>query len=236
MGKSRYLDHQPIDIARGIVLGTSSINKFGYHGADVSSSTVETVWDGNGTTEIYPYPVAGQLVIAGATNTDDDGELVEVQGLDTEYNLQTEQVPVGGAGAKTFLRVFRAFMVSTENSQDILISLNANLAAIIIEGVGQTQMAVYTVPAGKTGYLTKIHGSSDRSNGSPAVQFRLKTRELDSPFRIKGTYGTAGGNQFDYEYSVPLKFDEKTDIRVDVVSSAACKCGAIFDIILVDNP
>jgi len=234
MAKSKYLEHQGIDIARGLVLGTSCVNKFGSTAGTITSET--TIWDGSGTTAIYPYPAAGQLVIAGNTNTDDDGELVEVQGLDANYNLQTEQVAIGSAGAKTFSRVFRAFMVSTENSQDILISLNTNLAAVIVSGAGQTQMAVYTVPAGKMGFLSHIHGSSDRNQGTTACQFKIKAREFGSIFRIKATYGTAGGDQFDYEYPVPLMFDEKTDIRIDATATQATIVSAIFDIILVDKP
>lgn len=233
MAISRYLNDESIFIARGDVVGVSCVNKFGYHGADVAASTVETVWDGNGTTTIYPYPSNG--VVSISDNTTDTGESVVVQGLDANYEEQQEVVTVGGTGTLTFSRIFRAFMQSTDNGDDVGINLGGSFAALIQAGLGQTQMAVYTIPAGKTGYLKKIHGSSDRSAGSPAVQFRLKAREEGGIFRIKGTYGTAGGNQFDYIYPVPLVFPEKTDIRIDVVSSAATKCGAIFDLVLVNN-
>lgn len=233
MGFTRYLNDQGIDIARGLILGTSHINKFGSTAGTITSET--TIWDGSGTSAIYPYPAAGLLTLAGETNTDDDGEAVEIQGLDADYNLITETINVGSTGLQTFSRVFRAFMVSTDNSQGINITQGATLAAKIISGAGQTQMSVYTIPAGKTGYLVKIHGNSDRSNGSPAVQFKLKAREFNSIFRIKGTYGTAGGDQFVYEYPVPLKFDEKTDIRIDATASSATIVSSIFDVILVDN-
>ena len=230
----RYLNDQGIDIARGLVCDVSCVNKFGYHGADVSASTVETVWDGNGSVTIMPYPTAG--VITVTDNTTDTGENVVVEGLDANYNLQSETVAVGGTGTLTFSRVFRAFMESTDNTSDVGINQGGTFTALIKAGLGQTQMAVYTVPAGKTAFITKIHGSSDRSTGNPSVQFRLKVREFGSIFRIKGTYGTAGGNQFDYEYPVPLLIEEKSDIRIDVLADAAVKCGAIFDIILVDKP
>ena len=233
MAKSKYLDDQSIDIARGLVLGVSCINKFGYHGGDVTASTVETVWDGNASTEIMPYPSAGVITISD--NTDDTGESVVIEGLDDNYNQIEETVAVGGTGTKTFSRVFRAFMESTDNTSDVGINQGGTFTALIKAGLGQTQMAVYTVPAGKMGFLTKIHGSSDRSTGNPAVQFRLKVREFGSIFRIKGTYGTAGGNQFDYEYPVPLMIEEKSDIRIDVLADAAVKCGAIFDLKLVDK-
>ena len=202
MAINRYLDHQGIEIANGQVVGVGCINKFGFTGADVAVSTAETVWDGNGTTEIYPYPAAGVITVTGT----DTGEDVVIQGLDANYNEQSETVAVGGTGTLTFSRVFRAFMSSTDNVADVTINVGGNLAALIKAGLGQTEMAVYTVPAGKTAYLVKIHGSTTKSTGNPACQFRLKVREFGSIFRIKGQFGTAGGQQFDYEYPVPLKF------------------------------
>lgn len=232
---SRYLEHQGIEIAQGNILGVKHINKFGSTSATITADTVTTVWDGADTTAIYPYPAAGLVTIAGAVNTDDDGELVEVQGLGPDYGLQKEIIPVGGSGALQFLRVFRAFKVSTPNSQNINILQGGTLAAVIAADQAQTQMAVYTIPAGYTGFLAKIHGSSDRNQGTTATQFILKAANGNGVFRTKGTYGTAGGDQFDYEYPVPLKFDQKTDIRVDAIATQSCKVSAIFDIILVQT-
>ena len=228
---AKYLNHQGIFIAEGMVADVSSVNKFGSTSGTITTQT--TVWDAENTTAIYPYPANGVITIAGASNTDDDGELVEVQGLSVDYALQTETIAVGSTGTKTFSRVFRALMVSTENSQDININMGASLSARIVDGAGQTQMALYTIPSGCTGYLVKIHGSSDRNQGTTATQFTLKAREQGSVFRTKGTYGTAGGDQFDYEYPVPLRFPAKTDIRIDATSTQAAKVSAIFDVILV---
>lgn len=229
---SKYLNHQGIAISEGQIKDVTHINKFGSTSGTIT--TLSTIWDAESTTAIYPYPATGLVTIAGATNTDDDGEIVVVQGLGADYGLQTEEIPVAGSGALQFSRIFRAFMKSTGNSQDINILQGGSLAARIISGAGQTQMAVYTVPAGFTGYLVKIHGSSDRNQGTTATQFILKAREEGSAvFRTKGTYGTAGGDQFDYEYPVPLRFESKTDIRVDAVATQGTKVSAIFDIILV---
>lgn len=222
-----------LNIARGIVLGTSHINKFGFTGTDVSGTC--TVWDGNGTTAIYPYPAAGVVQIPA--NTTDDGEEVEIQGLDENYEPLVVTVTIAGAAStETFSRIFRARMVSTPNGANVVINQGVALAATILAGNAQTLMAVYTVPAGKKGYLKKLHGSSDKSTGNPSVKYKLFFREFGkSVFNLKGQFGTAGGNQFDYDYPIPLEFDEKSDIRVDVVTDAATGVGAIFDIILIDN-
>ena len=233
-GPQRYLEDQGIAIAQGRVVGTSCINNFGATGAAVTINTETTIWDGSNTTALYPYPTAG--VAAVTANTTDDGEVVVVEGLDADYNLRSTTIPVGAASPVVFSRIFRAFMESTPNGADVDITIGGALAARIKAGFNQTEMGVYTIPAGKTGFLLKIHGSSDRSAGSPAVQFFLKKRGVnESLFRIKGTYGTAGGNQFDYEYPVPIMIPEKTDIQVNAKATSTTKISCIFDIILVDN-
>ena len=68
-----------IPIAAGEVTGYSHINKFGATDGDV---TAGTVWDGNSGTTTYPYPANSVLTLAGADDTSDNGEAVEVQGLD----------------------------------------------------------------------------------------------------------------------------------------------------------
>lgn len=233
MAIQRYLENEAIAIAQGRVLGTSSVNKFGFTGADIGVSTVETVWDGNGTTEIYPYPSNG--VAAVTDNTTDTGEVVVVEGLDADYNPRSTTIPVGAASPVVFSRIFRAFMESTPNGADVDITIGGALAARIKAGLAQTEMALYTIPAGKQGFLMNIHGSTTKSTGNPACQFRIKVREFSSVFRIKGQFGTAGGQSFMHEYPIPLFLPEKSDIRIDVVSDAATGAGAIFDIILVDN-
>jgi hypothetical protein len=218
-----------LPIASGEVEGYSSINKFGATDGDV---TTGTIWDGNDGTATYPYPSNGVLSITSASNA---GANVEVQGLDSNFELVTEIVAIGSAGSATFSRVFRAIMVDTNNDKDVTINQGGNIAAKIIEDQGQTLMAVYTVPAGKTAYLTHVNYSSDKSATNSAMQFRLFTRPENGTFNIKGVLGSAGGAVIDYKYNVPLKFDEKTDIKIDVVAAQQTTCTATFEIILVDN-
>ena len=67
--------------------------------------------------------------------------------------------------------------------------------------------------------------------------FKLYCREPNDNgvFRLIGQWGTQGGNPVTYDYPVPLMAPEKSDLRVDVETGASCGCGAIFDVILVDD-
>lgn len=210
-------------------VGQSHINKFGYTGVDVNGDA--TVWDGNNTTASYPYPSSGVVAITSSSGSD-TGEAVEVQGLDGDYNAATETINVGSTGSTTFSRIFRARMATASNVGTITVNQGGALAAQILPGNGQTLMAVYTIPAGYTGYLLKFQGSSDKST---AVKFKFFARPFGNGFNLKGQWGTQGGNPVTYDYPVPIQFAEKTDLKVDVSTGASCGCGAIFDILLVRN-
>jgi len=218
-----------LPIAAGEVTGYSSINKFGATDGDV---TAGTVWDGNSGSTAYPYPAAGVISVVSTQNS---GANVEIQGLDNNFELATEVVAIGATGSTTFSRVFRAVMVDTNNDDDVTINQGGSIAAKIIEDQGQTLMAVYTVPAGKTAYLTHVNYSSDKAATNSAMQFRLFARPENGTFNIKGVLGSAGGAVIDYNYDVPLKFTEKTDIKIDLIAAQATTCTATFELILVDN-
>lgn len=220
-----------IPIASGVVDGYSHINKFGYR--DTIPNTFQTLWDG--TTD-YPYSAAA-VVSAVADNTgSDDGGTVEVQGLDQNYNLATETLTIGGAASTTqFARIFRALLTTansgTANVDEVRIKNGSVDEAIIKAGAGQTLMALYTIPAGKTGYLLKVSGSINANNDA---LFRLYSRPFGGAFNVKGQFGVFASG-FNYDYPVPLKFEEKTDIEVKALSQNNVGGGAIFDLILVDN-
>lgn len=216
-----------IPIAAGNVEGYSHINKFGYR--DTLASTYQAIWDGE---TAYSYAATPGVATVTSDEVGDTGNLIVVQGLDADYNLTSETIACGSTGSQVFSRIFRANCL-TDCAGEVDISVDSTTLAIILEGAGQTLMAVYTVPAGKTAYLVKFQGSIDKSNGE--CKFRLMTRPFGDSFIVKGQYGTAAGSSITYDYPVPLMFEEKTDIEIRAVAGATLGAGAIFDLILVDN-
>ena len=226
-----------IPIAAGEVSGYSHINKFGYSD---NISSLSTVWDGS---NIYTYSTAAGAVTveSDAALTGDDGAVIEVQGLDSDYNLVTQNITISGStgtGTTDLIRIFRAKVKDaaageSTNLGNIDIDIDAALRAKILEGKGQTLMAVYTVPAGKTAYLLNLTLSVDKN--VDAI-FKLMTHPHDDgAFNIKGQFGTFG-SPIEHSYPIPLKFEEKSDIEVRADAGSTCGGGATFDLILVDNP
>ena len=240
LGDSKHAEG--IHIANGQMLNTSHINKFGYTGAGVNGTA--TIWDGSGTSATYTYLTAPVTLKVESDDQDDDGATYVIEGLDGDYNPVSETITTDagtgiGTGTQQFLRVFRARVTSNGGVNDGNVSINSNdanntLLAYIKEDNGQTLMSVYTVPAGKTAYLFKLHGSVDKANVD--VKFMFFETPFGGSRNIKHMSGTQGGNPIDYDYSVPLRFEQKSDLEMRITTSASCGAGGIFDLILVDNP
>lgn len=241
LGDSKHAEG--IHISNGQMLNTSHINKFGYTGADVNGTA--TIWDGTAAlnNSTYTYLTEPTTLRVESDDNGDDGATYLIEGLDGDYNPVSESITTDagtgiGTGTQQFLRVFRAKITSNGgvNAGNVSITNSANdvLLAYIIDGNGQTLMSIYTVPAGKTAYLFKIHASVDKAN--VGVQFMFFETPFGGSTNIKHMSGTQGGNPIDYDYCVPLRFEEKSDLEMKVKTAASCGAGGIFDLILVDNP
>lgn len=247
MGFKNYLwdEAWELNVSRGKVRGAYHIIKFGEN-LDVDGS-METIWDGG---ELYTYLTsAGVLTVTSSDNDDaasgTGARTVTVEGLDANYNQVSETLTVGGsAGSVEFFRVFRAFVATSgssgTNEGTISISQGATTLAQIrtvgsptSTGLGQTFMAIYTVPAGYTGYIYQWDLSTAKSDGDV---FLVKRGHNDNgTWRSQDVMHT-NQNSIERNYKFPLKIEEKTDIEVRALSSSNnMKCAATFCILLVQN-
>lgn len=227
-----------LGIARGDWENLSHINKFGF--SDSVGSTYQTVWDGN---NVYSYPAtAGTVQITSASGSD-TGAIITVEGLDSNYDVASEDITVAGArGDVNFIRVFRAYVKTPASGQTTNVGIITLLhtqadstdttVAKILAGAGQTLMAVYTVPRKYKAYILKFQGSIGKQK---EAVFRGRFRPLGGAFRTGGQWGTFGV-PVTYDYPVPLAFTEKTDFEVQVKANATTEAGALFDIILEKLP
>jgi hypothetical protein len=229
--------------------GFGQIHKFGAVPA-MSQDANGTIWDENDT--VYPWATIdsnGVLTVSvvapnneGSARTTHDGDSVEIQGLDSNYELQTETVTISGSSATTtnnFKRVFRAqFAAATgfnPNSERILIQSGGTTVAKILEDLGQTLMAIYTIPAGYTGHLMRLDVTAQ---GTATGSFKLFARPGGvGSFQLKHVAEVNGvGGPYQLEYPIPQSFTEKTDIdaRMHTLSNNG-RYTCTFDILLVDN-
>jgi uncharacterized Zn-binding protein involved in type VI secretion len=238
MAQSKYLEDTFLNIARGLVLNASSEHKFGAV-PSMSQSTTGTVWDKNDT--IYPWSAwdtAGVLVAAQA-NASDNGKTVTVLGLDANYNQTSESFTLSSSGTTTgsvvFKRAYRAFMIDGSNVANVSFSRGGTEVLRITAVKGQTLMAIYTVPAGYTAYLMK--GVMSVQAGADATGDMFVRYGGQSVFRIGHSFECSGnGGEYMYEFTVPIKLPEKSDIDVRTsVRTNNARVTSAFDLILIES-
>jgi hypothetical protein len=181
---------------------------------------------------------------ANDTSAGTGARTVELFGLDGDYNEINEVVILNGQTAVnttlSYLRINRMIVRSAGSggSNDGIIyagtgtvttGVPANIYATINgDGSNQTLMAVWTVPAGYTGYLMQYDVSNGTTSNTPAVcKLTLVARPNGEVFQSKDVKSLTTGMHIENTLFVPIKFTEKTDIEVRAVSSSA---SVIFDI------
>ena len=254
-------------IAKGDVVGTSFIHKFGEAPDFDSTDGIVTIWDGaddgvlGGGAMVYTYSSTADIGLISSSNAGDTQD-IEIQGLDTNGDLVTQtitltgqtDVDISGVGGTDLKRVFRMI---NRNSSDLagVVYLRTNgstqtagvpdtantVRAIINNGNNQTLMAIYTVPAGKTGYMRDWYAATAGGNRSSNYKIRLKARPDGEVFQLKHTSAVAenGTSAYQHDYNEPEVFSAGTDIEMTVATTDTPITGAAvsggFDIVLVNN-
>ncbi len=231
------------------------INKYGnaFH-IDTADDFVD-VWDGaRATAPIKTYTYSTTADIDSLSSSDDtDTQVYEVQGLDTDMNVVVQTVVATGqtrvALSTSLKRVFRVKNKgATTNAGDVYVFVNvattlgvpntlANVRAIVGATLGQTQMAIYTIPAGKTGYMVQLWANLAIKQTS-ASHVYLWARPEGESFKLKHPRGvtSTGDSHMGHTFTPYVKFLEKTDLilRADTTTNASA-VSAGFDIILLNN-
>lgn len=250
-----------LSIAQGNVTGASFIHKFG-NAPDFDTSDGEVdIWDGAEDGEPYEAMTYTFSTIADidslSSESTNDTQNIEIQGLDADYNLVTQTIQLSGQTrvplSTNLIRVFRLKNVSSTNLVGhVFCFINttlsggipttpANIRAVIHPDNNQTEMAIYTIPAGKTGYMNSWYASTSGSSKNSNYLIKLKARSNGGVFQLKHKSAIADNSTSSYQhnYLQPEIFIEKTDIIMTAEMLAAGATGASisagFEIVLIDN-
>ncbi len=220
-----------LGVQKGLVTNFSGVQKFGLNTA--VGSSFETIWDGNNT---YTYPSSAGTATATSSDTGSDNNgTVEIQGLDSNYDLATETITIGGSASTTsFSRVFRAIMKTANtgntNVGDISITVSSTTVAQIRADYGQTLMCVYTIPRKYNAYLMQLDVGSSKDLENE-VRFICKEISNGNVWTTKAFITTRGGF-IEKNYAVPVLITEKTDIELIAKASATSAVSGGFELIL----
>ena len=202
-----------LQVARGQIAGHSTLNIYGYQPA-VSTTSIP-VWE-NATA--YTYPVSA--ITMYLSGTAGDTAQILVSGLDSYYLPISEVVTLNGATpvatVKQYLRI---------NNMSVTVGSATNPAGIVYlknqagtvtyaqinAGIGRTQMAIYTVPAGYTFYLQRV-AIYTSLNGNDYVTYQNKT--ISAAGVVQVTQQAPFSVNYDALRITPRPVLEKTDIQL----------------------
>lgn len=228
-----------ISVAKGAVRGHSVINKFGANFDVDSTSDPESVWSGGG---LYPWSsLATEQTIYCISTSASDTSTLEIQGLDDDFNIQTETVTMTGTTAvsttKKFRRIYRMIYNHGDPNVGVLTarvtSGTGTVVAQIDAGYSQTLMAVYTVPANHSAYLMCLDASLNKGEDGSIMFYH---KPFNQSFKI-AHMAEIYESSYRYDFPVPVKFTEKTDIdlRIAEVETNNTRCTANFALLLVND-
>lgn len=219
--------YEPFDLqmARGQIDGHSIISIFGYSTA-VGSTAQGPLWEGltlSGGNYVYPSSAA-PLVLVSDSATDNTTRSVVINGLDANYNILQETIALNGTTNVTttnsFLRINSMEMLNSTNTGNITASISSTVYAKIAAGVGQTQMSIYTVPAGYSFYLT--YSQFDASIGFTSSNYMIsaewnKFNSGTQSGQITLTHQSTFVQKQEVPFNnSPIAHPEKTDLQFTV--------------------
>jgi len=231
--------HEPweLQVSRGQIAFHKRLLKFGFN--PLINDTEETIWEAGG---IYQYPSSALAMTAtSASGATDNGVKITIQGLDADYNEQSVEITLAGSGTatttETFIRVFRAFVSGSTAPAGAITIANGGTTYAYINGDNQSLMALWTVPAGYTAYLTQTDVTVLTEANNKYGNVRLITRESGGVFRTQDSF-SAQNADIVRTYAYPLPITEKTDIEfrgIGSSSNALLRVSATFEIIYIEN-
>jgi len=241
-----------LQVARNQISFHKSNFKFGFN-PDVDDS-LETVWAQGG---LYSYLSSASVLKVSSSSTADTSagtgaRTVELSGLDTNYDEISETVTLNGQTAvnttNEFLRINRIVVRSAGSGGQnagviyagtgtVTTGVPANKYATIAIGDNQTVMALWTVPRGYTAYLLQTDITVATTQNNKYCTVHLVARPNGEVFQIKDKFVKAESSVHQ-AYTIPLNFEEKTDIEVRAIGDSAGADIAIsagLDFIYIQN-
>lgn len=239
------------EVVKGSFPGKTSLFKFGR--SDTISTTEQVIWDGGGGAA-YEFPTVLETITIVSNSANDvaagtGARTMIVYGLDDNYDEVSDVITLTGTTpvvtTQTYRRVHRAFVL-TAGTNSILGGANdgtitithttsTQVLAQIKPNNGQTLMGIYTIPAGKTFFITGLSLSVGQGK--------------DCTFYVRTRNGITSADSFSVKYSsemyeaafttaltTPFRISEKSDMCITAITSAgSIEASVSWGGILIDN-
>jgi len=171
-----------LQVARGQIMGHSIVSIFGYQ-TNITSTTAPQnssipVWE---NAVAYVYPTTASTMSVASSSATDAGAQVLINGLDANFSIISETVTLTSGTVTTVNSYFRingllltkAASGQKTNVGTITVKQSSNIVAQISIGIGKSQAAIYTVPAGYEFYLDQVEVNTDNGYGGSAMYYNV---------------------------------------------------------------
>ena len=220
----------------GGVPSLKTVGKFGRNEA-VDTITFQDVWSDDGNIIFLTSAETMDVVSSLSADDKDSGNgarAITIEGLDDNWNEISEYIQLEGVTpvttTKSFIRINRAYIeeVGSGGVNAGIITIDATTSSTrqssIQSGEGQTEKTQYTVPNGRTGYVTRFFSNVGKTDD---VIIRIMVKEFGKGWRAKRIL-----TLYQSHMAIPLnsyiKLPAKTDIKIEakaVTSTTAVSAG-----------
>jgi hypothetical protein len=220
---------ETVDIAYGRIQDTEVRNIFGYQ--ESGDTTLRAAWEFSNTN--YVFPTSAITMTITSANAGDNGKLLKIIGLDSNYDVITDIVTINGGGDVTtnitFFRINDVILITGTTNVGLITIQNAGKTikyAGIRAGDGRNQASIFTVPRRKKFFLYRIDAfSSDTTADKPAIFRNFSQTTTGQQYNTART--TFIGNM-NIQRRLPFKYDEKTDIQFQLATRTGSHELAVF--------
>jgi hypothetical protein len=239
-----------LQVSRGQISWHETRFQFGVNNA--VGTSFETIWTAS---SVYAYLSAASVIKVSSANASDTSagtgaRTVTISGLDANYSEISETVTLSGQTAvntvNSYLRVFNLQVLTAGSggtavgiiyagTGSVTSGVPATVYAQIEVGYNKSAMAIWTVPAGYTAYVTSYTFTTASATANNLVTGAMAIRPYGGVFSFEATAKMAGGNTLDRHFDTYLVVEEKSDIEMQATASSAAQVTGEMQIIYIKN-
>jgi acetyltransferase-like isoleucine patch superfamily enzyme len=225
MGGTVYLTDEKLQVSRGLVRDAEVRNIFGFNTA-IGTEFI-AAWE---NAVAYVYPNTTLQMTAVSSNTSDIAVTILINGLDENYNRKSNTITLNGTsnvGIGEFFRINDVITLSGNALGNVTIANSGTTYAKVDAGAGKNQASIFTVPAGHEFYLYRIDAfCATASINNRHLFFRNFVRQPNGT--ILQVAQTSFLEQMNIQRRIPFRYAEKSDIQLQVRSSASTQEIGVF--------
>jgi hypothetical protein len=225
MSGTVYLTDEKLQVSRGLVRDAEVRNIFGFNNA-IGTEFI-AAWE---NAVDYVYPSTSLQMTAVSSNTSDTAVTILISGLDENYNRISNTVTLNGSSnvsIGSFYRINDVITLSGNALGNVTIANSGTTYAKVNAGLGKNQASIFTVPAGHEFYLYRIDAfCATASLNNRHLFFRNFIRQSNGT--ILRVAETSFLEQMNIQRRIPFRYTEKSDIQLQVRSSASTQEIGVF--------